>query len=1289
MIRKSRLSASLVLFAFVVNLVAGTTFPIPQARAYDAPPKDQGHTGPDPRGSTPTNPDNCPCPPRRSPVNIRTGEFSYWQQDLFIAGRGLPLEVSRSYSSQDVYEGPFGYGWKFNLEIKLSVVSSGVQETVSIRTSDGVRLEFTRNDDGSYSAPSGWLEQLIKNGDGSYTWTRGPCSGACAAPRYQFNPSGYLVSISDRNSNQMSFSYDSSGRLMQVTDASGRKLTLSYGSNNKISTVTDPAGRTFTYGYDAGDNLVTYTDPAGNIITYGYDGAHRMTGITDARGNIVTIIKYDAQQRVTEYTDNGAKWTYSYDPTNNRTYKYLPNNSGYWAFTYDANGLVLSETDPLNYTDRYTYNNKQYQTGMTNATGAKFTFEYDDRGNRTGIIDPMGNKTVMAYHPTFNEVTAITDPLGRTTTFSYDDSGNLIQRTDPLGNKLTLSYNQYGQVTEKTDALGNTTKYGYDAYGNVNSITDALGKTATAVYDILGNRTKLIDARNNTTTYGYDVLGNMVSMTDALGNTTSYEFDNNSNLTKVVYPDGNAIGQEYDAYNRLTKLTDPLGNVIARNYDTLGRMTSQTDGNGYTSSYSYDLNSRLVKKTLPDGTEQSRTYDADGNILSLVDGKGNSVNYSYNALGRLKQISYPNGTKDLFTYDKAGRTVTSTDQKGNTTQYAYNDLGLVTTKTYADNTQETFGYDVLGRLVSADNANSQIRLSYDGLSRVTKAVQDGLTLEYSYDEVGNRTKLVYADGTNLIYAYDALGRLVKISDSNGAVFTSFSYDSLSRKSKLIYGNGTETTYQYDADGRMTSMTNKNTASGQVFASFTYGYDKSFSRTSMTDLTGTETYSLDNKYQVTKATYGDGKSTSYTYDNSYNRTATSADTVINYTINNMNQYTNLGLASLTYDQNGNITSDGSSTYSYDYTNRLIQISIKGNTITFSYDALGRLVTRSINNLITKYVQDGDRIVTEIGPTNQSTHYVFGKHLDEILGMLKSDVGTRYYCYLDGLGSVRNIAGSDGAVVESYRYDVFGKTTITDALGNVLGQSAIGNPNMYAGRLYDPDTGLYYYRARHYNPEMGRFLQMDPAGQFAGGLNLYAYVGNNPVNFVDPSGLGPLFVKGCILLLIVGGAVAKFVIQPVLEKPIDKFIDWWADRRLSNWAEEQQMRNTSAYGRYPPEAEDELKRVQELINTHYAQLKNLQCNAAAGAGYKFLIDQGGWNKLKFELVDYIKKGSTDINVIEIRLQSETMKDYVHIYLGPDGDNRFGMMPLYGSRSTYITGDPKTTRSERPGGVKAIKY
>lgn len=163
--------AWLTIFTFLFSLVAGTgILSSKPALAWHDP--EHGDIGHDP--STPEPPDNTSEPeekcPVRSPVYLRTGSYSYSHQDLFIPGRGVSLDITRDYDSQDFYDGPFGYGWKFNLEVKLIETTDGSSEYVTIRRGDGVRLVFTRNPDGTYTPPLGRRDHLTKNADGTYIW---------------------------------------------------------------------------------------------------------------------------------------------------------------------------------------------------------------------------------------------------------------------------------------------------------------------------------------------------------------------------------------------------------------------------------------------------------------------------------------------------------------------------------------------------------------------------------------------------------------------------------------------------------------------------------------------------------------------------------------------------------------------------------------------------------------------------------------------------------------------------------------------------------------------------------------------------------------------------------------------------------------------------------------------------------------------------------------------------------------------------------------------------------------
>ncbi len=237
---------------------------------------------------------------------------------------------------------------------------------------------------------------------------------------------------------------------------------------------------------------------------------------------------------------------------------------------------------------------------------------------------------------------------------------------------------------------------------------------------------------------------------------------------------------------------------------------------------------------------------------------------------------------------------------------------------------------------------------------------------------------------------------------------------------------------------------------------------------------------------------------YTYDATGNRT-TGPQAGTQYTIDLGNQLKASSSASFTYDANGNIitkTEGGTThTYSYDGENRLIEVKNNGNSIaSYKYDPFGRRIEKTVSGVITKYLYDGANILYEYdGADNITARYTHNLGIDDPLGIEKD--GKLYTYHKDTLGSIRTITDSAQKTINTYSYDSFGNTNQTGALSQPYG---------YTGRELDTETGLYYYRARYYDPGVGRFIQKDPIG-FRGGINVYNYVGANPLNWVDPRGL----------------------------------------------------------------------------------------------------------------------------------------------------------------------------------------
>jgi RHS repeat-associated protein len=318
---------------------------------------------------------------------------------------------------------------------------------------------------------------------------------------------------------------------------------------------------------------------------------------------------------------------------------------------------------------------------------------------------------------------------------------------------------------------------------------------------------------------------------------------------------------------------------------------------------------------------------------------------------------------------------------------------------------------------------------------------------------------------------------------------------LSRRTQLTRPNGITTSYGYDPVSNLQSILHKlgvNTLDGA-----TYGYDLAGNRTSKTNqLNSTvSNYGYDNIYQLAGVTQGVTSTETYTFDPAGNRL--SSLSVPSYTFNSSNEVTAAGSSFYTYDNNGNTLTkiDGTetTTYTWDFENRLTSVHPAGQTtVTFKYDPFGRRIQQGGS----VYVYDGANLIQEAdGAGNLAARYVFGSGIDEPLAAYRS--ATWEFYQADVLGSITSLSTATGALSDSFTYDSFGNVTST--------AGAFTQPFRYTGREWDAETGLYYYRARYYSSDIGRFISEDPI-EFYSGIDFYAYVHNRPTSYIDPLGLG---------------------------------------------------------------------------------------------------------------------------------------------------------------------------------------
>lgn len=944
------------------------------------------------------------------------------------------------------------------------------------------------------------------------------------------------------------YAYDGQGNRTQVMDANGNATIYQYDHRQRLVKTTDalpPPNNFSEQTYDGNDNRMSFTDKNTHTTEYRYDVQNRLLKTIDALGHFSTMT----------YDDKGNKLTETDANTHTTT------------FTYDELDRMLTRTDAENFVTRYEYDKTDASEGIcSECTGPTegssrvfkqtdgnnkvtyFTYDGLDRqvkqirkeGDTLFAIDPSDAVTAYIYDPNDNRL-SLTEPNGNATTYDYDKLDRQTKTTNAAGDMALTSYDPDGTVHTQTAPNGNVTTYSYDAQHRVTCIKDSItpssptatcpedpgtpvGLVATYAYDLVGNRRTEKDGNGNGSTFAYDEIYRVTGVTDALGNITTYEYDPVGNLLKIE--DRNdpprITKYDYDDINRRIQTTDALNNITEYDYDNVGNRKKITDANNHATGYDYDRINRLITETYADGGVRSFDYDA----VNLIQ---------------------------------------RTDQKLQDTFYIYNDLYFMLGRDYpgADH-DDTFSYDLSGRMETACRGGSPDDLPmdsctgwldtflYDGANRVTDSVQDGKTVHYVYN-IPARTRLVqYPGGRELKETTDLRSRLSEIRNvPEIAIFptpppiVAYTYDLGNRVLNRAYRNGTAAAYDYNANNWITSLNHKKGLT--LLTGFAYNhYDNEGNKLSEEKLPDTagsqhksEAYEYDDIYRLTHYRIGDlvgptvpdpnAPHTEYRLDPVGNWDQKIKDGVPEIRSHSLtNEITSIQVDAqpvipVTSDLNGNTGNDGNYIYEYDAENRLTDVIRKSDSRLvghYDYNALSRRVNKIADPALlvsspvsTRYFYNGARIVEEQTPLAATlATYVYGNYIDEVLTMDRS--GNTYYYHQNALWSVEAVSNSGGNVVERYTYDAYGQPSIYNGTGVALAangwgtpHSAIENPWMFTGRQFDEETGIYFYRARYYDPGKGRFLQRDPLG-YVGGLSLYDYVEDNPIKFVDPEGTIPV-------------------------------------------------------------------------------------------------------------------------------------------------------------------------------------
>lgn len=794
-----------------------------------------------------------------------------------------------------------------------------------------------------------------------------------------------------------------------------------------------------------------------------------LKSIRDRYGNQITITRSGGNSgNITQLTSPNGRWLqFLYD--GNRVTQAKDNTGRTVNYTYDTSGRLATVTDPKGGVTQYTYDASNRMFTIRDARNIVFlTNQYDGSGRVTLQTQADGSTYQFAYSVDGNgkvTQTDVTDPRGNVRRANFNSDGYITSDTRALGlpEQQTRTYERQAGtnlVLSVLDPMSRKTAVTYDVMGNATSIT-RLADTAQAVsttytYESLFNQlSSVTDPLGHTTVYGYDFKGSLTTITDQLGNQSTMGYNNAGQVINITDPLQNTSQLTYDGGD-LVAITNPLGKRVNRFIDAAGRLTAITSALGTLTRYEYDNVNQHTRITDPLQGATVLSYDPNGNLSSVTDANGNVTSYIYSNMDRLLTRRNPLLQDENYQYDLNGNRTQVTDHKGQVKIYTYDALNRLTQITYADNSTSTFTYNTANRVIqAADSVGGTISYTYDNLDRVTSQTTPLGTVSYTYDAAGRRTSMTVVGQPTINYGYDNANHLTQITRGSSTV--TFAYDENGRRTSLTLPNSVETQYTYDNASRITAITYQRDS--VTLGNLTYEYDAVGRRTKI--------------------------------GGSYARTSL-PQPLASSTHNARNQLTQRGAQTLTYDANGNLLSDGVRTYTWNARDQLITSS-GPSTASFQYDVFGRRIAKTIAGSSVNYLYDGRNVIQELVGTTPSAN-VLTAAIDEVFSRTDSSAS---FCLLTaGLNSVIGLTDSSGVEQTQYSYEPFGATTLTGAANT--------NSFQYTSRENDL-TGLYYYRARYYSPLLQRFISEDPIGFSSGDTNLYAYVGNDPINLSDPLGL----------------------------------------------------------------------------------------------------------------------------------------------------------------------------------------
>jgi RHS repeat-associated protein len=906
-----------------------------------------------------------------------------------------------------------------------------------------------------------------------------------------------ITSVADPFGRTAQLLYDANGLLIQITDVLGLTSQYTYGANQFVTALTTPYGTTtFTTGSTNGGTYLTATDPLGGTeaLEYSQDLPIPSSLPASEVPHGLSTFNLFMDARDSFYWDKKAFAEGAWDWSKAHIYHWLHQSPD----GNDSARILESEKDPLESRIWYNYPGEYTNLGSPYYLDAAYSGASDQPSAVARVLDDGTTQLSTFGYNASGNLTNVTDPLGRNFTLVYGTNNlDLLEARMTHNGKNELlqsyTYNLQHQPLELTDAAGQTTAISYGARGLISSMTDPLNHTNTFIYDTNGFLVSVqgpLLGTNDTAIFTYDAFNRVQSSSDTEGYTVTYSYDVFDRPMLKTFPDGTTeqfvydrldlvaikdrLGRwttnTYNANRQLVAVTDPLGRITRYDWCKCGLLEAVIDPLGRATTWTYDIQSRPITKEYADGSMETYVYENSSGRLGIrTDASGQQMTTDYYADNNVKSIAYPNATNPTptvtFTYDPDYNRVSTMQDGVGTTAYSYNpitslpNLGageLNSVSGPLPNSTVSYQYDQLGRIVNRAINGAGQNVTFDVLGRPSSATNLLGAFQYAYlNATAHLTASAYPNGQSTLYSYYGNSgdqRLEQIMN-------------LKPNSSLLSGFG----YAYNAVGQITSWTNQwDTLPLRVW---NLNYDAAD--------------------QLVGAVRTDGvnpvSTNAYTYDAAANRTAAAATGITNSSsFNDLNQLVS-----------GNTAQTNEINYEWDAAHRLTAINNGSHRTEFVYDGFDRRarIIEKENGLVVAdnhFLWCGNELCEERDATGAGVVRRFFPQGESLVGA----GSTNLFYTRDHLGSIRETLDSSGTIRARYDYDPYGQQTVL-----------IENPApsfAYTGLFQHKPSGLDLAVYRGFVPGLGRWLNRDPIAE-AGGLNLYDYVKNDPIRFIDPLGL----------------------------------------------------------------------------------------------------------------------------------------------------------------------------------------